>query len=68
MLVLHRRLNEAIIIECGDTQIEIVLTDVYGMSAKIGIEADHHVNIIRKELLQSTKQERCNQSQPNQWG
>lgn len=50
MLVITRRIGESIIIDTGTDKIEIVLSEVRGKNARIGIQADKWVTIIRKEL------------------
>lgn len=50
MLIVTRRINESIIIDTGKEKIEIVLKDVKGKNARIGIHADKQFAIVRKEL------------------
>lgn len=46
MLVITRRVGERIFVA---PNIWIVLVDVYGVSAKIGVEAPHQVRVKREE-------------------
>jgi hypothetical protein len=45
MLVLTRKEGESIIIDTGNDKIEIILTEINGSSARIGIEAKADINI-----------------------
>lgn len=51
MLVVTRRINESIIIDTGKDRIEIVLKDIRGKNARIGVHADERYTIVRKELV-----------------
>lgn len=51
MLFITRRINESIIIDTGKEKIEIVLKEVKGKTARIGIHADKRLTIVRKELV-----------------
>ena len=55
MLIVTRRINESIIIDTGKEKIEIVLKDVKGKNARIGIHADKRFTIVRKELTKETQ-------------
>lgn len=55
MLVITRRIGESIIIDTGTDKIEIVLNDVRGKTARIGIHADKRLTIVRKELTRDAK-------------
>jgi carbon storage regulator CsrA len=50
MLVITRRINESIIIDTGKDKIEIILKDIRGKGARIGIIADKRVSVLREEL------------------
>lgn len=54
MLVLRRKINEALVI---DHNIEIVVLGVEGDVVKLGIQAPKHYEIVRKELLESVTAE-----------
>lgn len=62
MLVLTRKLNEKIIIECkGEAEafkdkIEIQVTEIKGKQVKIGIKAPKNISISREEVYTSTKE------------
>ncbi|MCL1903088.1 MAG: carbon storage regulator [Oscillospiraceae bacterium] len=51
MLVITRKLNESIIVQAGETKIEIAVLDLAKDKAKIGVNAPREVKIIRKELI-----------------
>lgn len=59
MLVLSRKRNESIIITVGDVQIEVMLIEIRGDKARIGIEAPKHVSIHREEIHLAIQQERA---------
>lgn len=52
MLVLRRKQNESFIIFSGDKRIEVYVTEICPNTVQIGIEADHDINIFRKELVE----------------
>jgi len=54
MLILKRKLGESIII---DDQIEVQVVSVEGETVKLGISAPQHIQILRKELVESILQE-----------
>ncbi|PSR23370.1 MAG: carbon storage regulator [Sulfobacillus acidophilus] len=54
MLVLTRKVNEALLIEDGT--IRVVVLSVQGDQVKLGIEAPRNVSIMREEILQSRAQ------------
>lgn len=52
MLVLSRKLDEAIVI---NENIEIQVTKIEGDTIKLGIKAPREISILRKEILDSIK-------------
>ena len=52
MLVLSRKLNEAIVI---DGNIRIVVTSIHGNQVRLGIEAPDEVFVLREELCASAR-------------
>ena len=64
MLVLHRAVNEEIIIGSGERAIRIVLLDHDRTGAKIGIDAPRDIKIDRLEVRhrKETEGERCGRS------
>lgn len=52
MLVITRRVGETLVLELGDERVEITVRQVHGNSARIGIEANDSVRVIRKEILE----------------
>lgn len=56
MLVLTRKVNEALLIEEGT--IRVVVLSVQGDQVKLGIEAPRQVSIMREEIVQAENQNR----------
>ena len=52
MLVLSRRIGEAVIVQVGDIEIVVSLEDLRGNQAKLGFEAPPEVIILRDEILE----------------
>jgi carbon storage regulator len=52
MLVLSRRPGEKLFLETSDGPIEVLLHQINGQQAKVGIDAPESVKILRKELIQ----------------
>lgn len=51
MLILKRRLDEAVVLQvAGKTLATVRLTDVGRCSARLGIQAEDHITILREEL------------------
>lgn len=56
MLVITRKIGESFIIDTGKDRIEIVLKDIRGKNARIGIVADERYEVFRKELDEEEKE------------
>lgn len=57
MLILERRCGEAIYI---NDDIKLTIYYYQGTQVKMGIEAPRHINIVRKELIQTQKKNTAN--------
>tara|TARA_R110000868_G_scaffold45841_6_gene151821 strand:- start:1264 stop:1449 length:186 start_codon:yes stop_codon:yes gene_type:complete len=55
MLVLSRKLNEAIIIGEGANKVSVTVVGVVGDRVKLGFVAEGHVKILREEIYDSNK-------------
>ena len=53
MLILTRRKGEELILTYQDVTIKVMVTDIHGKQAKIGIEAPSEVDVMREEILRS---------------
>ncbi len=51
MLMLGRRVNEAVLINVGGTVARIVVCELRDGKVRLGFEADQSVKIMREELL-----------------
>jgi len=60
MLVLARKINESIIIE---DNIEVMILDIQGEQAKIGIKAPKEIKIYRKEIYEEIQKENIRAAQ-----
>ena len=61
MLVLSRRIDEAIIIGSGKDAIKIVVVDILGNKIRLGIEANKDIPVHRQEVhdaIENDKNER----------
>lgn len=54
MLILKRRLGESVVI---DEHIEVQVVGIEGETVKLGFSAPQHIQILRKELVESILQE-----------
>lgn len=50
MLSLTRNVNESIILNTSDGPIEVIIRQINGKQARVGIIAPQQVNIARKEI------------------
>jgi carbon storage regulator len=58
MLVLSRKRNESIVVEVGGELVNIVVVDLGGGQAKIGLDAAKHVAIHRREVYDKIEREK----------
>lgn len=57
MLLLARKVGEAICIGERENAVWVKVTEIVGKQARIGITAPRHVPIVRTELLESKERE-----------
>ncbi len=57
MLVLSRKIDEALIL--GDGEIRIVVLSVQGEQVKLGIEAPRNISVMREELFRTQEENRA---------
>jgi carbon storage regulator CsrA len=57
MLILSRRPNEELRITCKGVRIQVVITQIHGNQAKIGIIAPDEVIIDREEIARKKERE-----------
>lgn len=55
MLVITRKVGEAIIIRAGNDTITVSVEAIHGSNVRIGVDAPNHVQILRNELVQNHK-------------
>ena len=68
MLVVTRKVGEAIIIRAGKDTITVSVEAVHGGNVRIGLDAPSHVQILRNELVQNREEfdkisDKCRYSQ-----
>lgn len=56
MLVVTRKVGEAIIIRAGKDTITVSVEAIHGSNVRIGLDAPSHVQILRNELVQNQKE------------
>ena len=54
MLILTRREGEELILTYQNVTIKIMITDIHGKQAKIGIDAPEMVEVVREEIKSFT--------------
>lgn len=59
MLVLSRKRNEKIILECSEGIIEILVTAIPGDRVRLGISAPRSVGIHREEVFRAIERQRA---------
>lgn len=57
MLIITRKENDAVVIDLGEEQIEITVTEI-GKQVRLGISAPEHCKIWRKELYLTMQENR----------
>lgn len=66
MLVLKRKIGEAILITSkSGEQIEVKVSEISEGRVKLGIDADRSISVLRKEVVEQTKDENKESSQAN---
>lgn len=63
MLVLSRKKNEVIVIGDGETQVRILVVDIRGDKARLGIVAPPGVSVHRQEVYDRIQQEKKDHGQ-----
>lgn len=61
MLVLSRKAQEKIIIDCNGTKITVVVVYIKGSVVRLGIEAPAHVKVNREEMCYGSESKDNNQ-------
>lgn len=55
MLIVSRRVDEAVLIRDGESVIKVVIAGVEGKQVKVGVEAPPQAEVLREELLKNKK-------------
>ena len=56
MLVVTRKVGEAIIIRAGKDTVTVSVEALHGGNVRIGLDAPRHVQILRNELVQNREE------------